>query len=85
MNFMQDNMKILLKYLVETFWDQLVKFDCLPSIQSLKIRFDQAQEHAANQLEEDSRRRVDERVLEKEEEDYFNKDRYYSSLHYHSY
>ncbi|XP_071688497.1 uncharacterized protein [Rutidosis leptorrhynchoides] len=70
----KDNMKILLKYLVETFWDQLVKFDSLPCIQSLKVRYDQAQEHAANQLEEDSRRHVEDRVLEKEEEDYFNKD-----------
>ncbi|GJZ63973.1 serine/threonine-protein phosphatase 4 regulatory subunit 3-like protein isoform X4 [Tanacetum coccineum] len=71
----KENIKILLKYLVETFWDQLVKFDSLPSIQALKVRYDQAQEHAANQngvgpLE--TRRRVDERALEKEEEDYFN-------------
>lgn len=66
---MQENLKILLKYLVETFWDKLVKFDSLPSIQSFKVRYDQTQK------EEDSRRRVEERVLEKEEEDYFNKDR----------
>ncbi|GJZ26275.1 hypothetical protein Tco_0570528 [Tanacetum coccineum] len=71
----EENIKILLKYLVETFWDQLVKFNSLPSIQALKVRYDQAQEHAANQngvgpLE--TRRRVDERALEKEEEDYFN-------------
>ncbi|KAM0053652.1 putative armadillo-like helical, PH-like domain superfamily protein [Helianthus debilis subsp. tardiflorus] len=64
----KENLKILLKYLVETFWDRLVKFDSLPSIQSLKVRYDQTQK------EEDSRRRVEERVLEKEEEDYFNKD-----------
>ncbi|GJW14816.1 hypothetical protein Tco_0018949 [Tanacetum coccineum] len=56
----EENIKILLKYLVETFWDQLVKFDRLPSIQALKVRYDQ------------TRRRVDERALEKEEEDYFN-------------
>lgn len=66
---MQENLKILLKYVVETFWDQLVKFDSLPSIQSLKVRYDQIQK------EDDSRRRVEERVLEKEEEDYFNKER----------
>ncbi|XP_076944350.1 uncharacterized protein LOC143614952 [Bidens hawaiensis] len=64
----KENLKILLKYLVETFWEKLVKFDSLPSIQSLKVRYDQTQK------EEDSRRRVEERVLEKEEEDYFNKD-----------
>ncbi|KVH99850.1 hypothetical protein Ccrd_021909 [Cynara cardunculus var. scolymus] len=73
----KDNLKILLKYLVETFWDQLVKFDSLPSIQSLKVRYDQAQEHASNRNDPgplDTRRRVDERALEKEEEDYFNGD-----------
>ncbi|KAL8263404.1 hypothetical protein R6Q59_024753 [Mikania micrantha] len=64
----KENLKILLKYLVETFWDRLVKFDSLPSIHSLKVRYHQ------NQKEEDSRRRVEERVLEKEEEDYFNKE-----------
>ena len=39
----------------------------------------QAQEHASNQNDQgtlDTRRRVDERGLEKEEEDYFNGDRY---------
>lgn len=70
-------MKILLKYVTETFWDQLVKFDSLPSIQSLKLRYDQTQERVTNQNEEDSRRRVEERVLEKEEEDYFNENRYF--------
>lgn len=38
---MQENLKILLKYIVETFWDQLIRFDSLPSIQSLKVRYDQ--------------------------------------------
>ncbi|GKD30828.1 hypothetical protein Tco_1241606 [Tanacetum coccineum] len=38
----EENIKILLKYLVETFWDQLVKFNSLPSIQALKVRYDQA-------------------------------------------
>nr|GEX49608.1 ribonuclease H-like domain-containing protein [Tanacetum cinerariifolium] len=28
-------------YLVQTFWDQPVKFDRLPSIQALKVRYDQ--------------------------------------------
>ncbi|KAL4560273.1 hypothetical protein LXL04_032423 [Taraxacum kok-saghyz] len=73
----KENIKILVKYIVDTFWDELVKFDTLPSIQSLKVRYDQAQEHAVgnqtnNQTE--TRRRVDERGLEKEEEDYFNED-----------
>nr|XP_043609693.1 serine/threonine-protein phosphatase 4 regulatory subunit 3-like [Erigeron canadensis] len=70
----KENLKTLLTYVVETFWDQLVKFDCLPSIQSLKVRYDQSQEHASNQNVQVSKRHVEERVLEKDEEDYFNKD-----------
>lgn len=38
---MQDNLKILLKYLVDSFWDELVKFEKLTSIQSLKIKYEQ--------------------------------------------
>ncbi|GJX07506.1 serine/threonine-protein phosphatase 4 regulatory subunit 3-like protein isoform X1 [Tanacetum coccineum] len=73
----KENLKILFKYIVETFWDQLVRFDSLPSIQSLKVRYDQAMEQATNQTGPhalNARRRVDERALEKEEEDYFNED-----------
>ncbi|PWA79857.1 binding protein [Artemisia annua] len=73
----KENLKILLKYIVETFWDQLVRFESLPSIQSLKVRYDQAMEQATNQKGPyalNARRRVDERALEKEEEDYFNED-----------
>lgn len=40
-NFIQDNLKILVKYIVETFWEQLVKFDSLPSLQSLKVKYEQ--------------------------------------------
>lgn len=69
--------KILLKYLVDSFWFQLVIFENLPSIHSLKVRYEQSLEileenGATNVL--DSRRRTDERALEKEEEDYFNGD-----------
>ncbi|CAH1442234.1 unnamed protein product [Lactuca virosa] len=72
----KENIKTLLKYLIDTFWDELAKFDSLPSIQSLKLRYDQAQEHAANNQNNhtETRKRVDERGLEKEEEDYFNED-----------
>lgn len=38
---MQDNLKILLKYLVDSFWDELVKFEKLTSIHSLKIKYEQ--------------------------------------------
>ncbi|XP_024962169.1 serine/threonine-protein phosphatase 4 regulatory subunit 3-like isoform X1 [Cynara cardunculus var. scolymus] len=80
----KENLKILLKYLVETYWEQLVQFDSLPSIQSLKVRYEQAMEQATNQTGPyalNSRRRVDERALEKEEEDYFNEDRYCCLYH----
>lgn len=72
----KNDSKILLKYLVDSFWFQLVVFN-LPSIYSLKVRYEQSLEI----LEEngltnvlDSRRRTDERALEKEEKDYFNGD-----------
>ncbi|XP_071703408.1 uncharacterized protein [Rutidosis leptorrhynchoides] len=73
----KESLKILLKYLIETFWVQLVKFDSLPSIQSLKVRYEQVMEQATNQTGPyalNTRKRVDERALEKEEEDYFNED-----------
>ncbi|KAH7843377.1 hypothetical protein Vadar_015884 [Vaccinium darrowii] len=72
-----ENLKILLKYLVDTFWNQLVKFESLPAIHFLKVKYDQSMENSEmkspiNVLE--SRIRIDERALEKEEEDYFNED-----------
>ncbi|XP_076892749.1 uncharacterized protein LOC143544552 isoform X1 [Bidens hawaiensis] len=73
----KENLKILVKYLVETFWEQLVKFDNLPSLQSLKVKYEQAMDQATSQAGPyalNARRRVDERALDKEEEDYFNED-----------
>ncbi|CAK9138917.1 unnamed protein product [Ilex paraguariensis] len=73
----KENLKILLKYLVDSFWDQLVKFENLSAIHSLKVKYEQSldssgMKSATNLL--DPRKRVDERALEKEEEDYFNED-----------
>ncbi|KAA8527388.1 hypothetical protein F0562_034897 [Nyssa sinensis] len=73
----KENLKILLKYLVDSFWNQLVNFENLPSIRSLKVKYDQSLENSEtkstiNVL--DLRKRIDERALEKEEEDYFNED-----------
>ncbi|KAL3508153.1 hypothetical protein ACH5RR_033535 [Cinchona calisaya] len=73
----KENLKILLKYLVDSFWEQLVQFDNLPSIRSLKVKYEQGLESVglrsnANVL--DPRKRIDDRALEKEEEDYFNDD-----------
>jgi len=38
---MQENLKLLLKYIVDSFWDQLAKFENLVSIQSLKVKYEQ--------------------------------------------
>ncbi|KAJ0244385.1 Binding protein [Hirschfeldia incana] len=68
---------LLLKYIVDTFWDQLAQFQCLASIQAFKIKYEQCLESAVPQNTADAvdlRRRVDERALDKEEEDYFNED-----------
>ncbi|CAH9104191.1 unnamed protein product [Cuscuta europaea] len=72
-----ETLKMLLKYLVDTFWDQLVKFDNFSSIQSLKIKYDQVHDTSGGRTVSNvinSRKRGDERALEKEEEDYFNQD-----------
>ncbi|KAG7630314.1 Armadillo-type fold [Arabidopsis suecica] len=71
------NATLLLKYIVDTFWDQLAPFQCLTSIQAFKVKYEQCLESAGPKSTADAvdpRRRVDERALEKEEEDYFNED-----------
>ncbi|PSS01531.1 Serine/threonine-protein phosphatase 4 regulatory subunit like [Actinidia chinensis var. chinensis] len=73
----KENLKILLKYLVDSFWNQLVKFENLATIYSLKIKYEQSLENSGTRSSIDvldSRKRIDERALEKEEEDYFNDD-----------
>uniref|UniRef100_A0A1J3GYB5 Serine/threonine-protein phosphatase 4 regulatory subunit 3 n=1 Tax=Noccaea caerulescens TaxID=107243 RepID=A0A1J3GYB5_NOCCA len=71
------NATLLLKYIVDTFWDQLAPFQCLTSIQAFKVKYEQCLESAGPKSTADAvdpRRRVDERALDKEEEDYFNED-----------
>ncbi|XP_038991557.1 serine/threonine-protein phosphatase 4 regulatory subunit 3B-like isoform X2 [Hibiscus syriacus] len=73
----KENLKLLVKYIVDSFWDQLVKFENLSSIHSLKVKYEQCLENCgtkANVNVLDSRKRIDERALEKEEEEYFNED-----------
>ncbi|KAL0376373.1 UNVERIFIED_CONTAM: Serine/threonine-protein phosphatase 4 regulatory subunit [Sesamum calycinum] len=73
----KENLKVLLRYLVDTFWDQLVKFENLSSIHALKVKYEQLLESAGTRSTAtvlDQRKRLDERALEKEEEDYFNED-----------
>lgn len=38
---MQENLKSLVKYIVDSFWNQLVQFEYLASIQSLKVKYEQ--------------------------------------------
>ncbi|KAA3485643.1 serine/threonine-protein phosphatase 4 regulatory subunit 3 isoform X1 [Gossypium australe] len=73
----KENVKLLVRYIVDSFWNQLVKFEYLTSVQSLKVKYEQCLENCgtkANVNVLDSRKRIDERALEKEEEDYFNED-----------
>ncbi|KAL9225133.1 hypothetical protein vseg_001090 [Gypsophila vaccaria] len=62
------------KYLVESFWSELVKFDSLPSVHSLKVKYEQSLESIGTKSADnvEPRKRTEERALEKEEEDYFN-------------
>ncbi|RDX90921.1 Serine/threonine-protein phosphatase 4 regulatory subunit 3, partial [Mucuna pruriens] len=73
----KENLKLLLKYIVDSFWDQLVKFEYLVSIHSLKVKYEQCLDNDGTKgtaIMNDLRRRLDVRALEKEEEDYFNED-----------
>lgn len=91
---------------MDSFWDQLVKFEHLVSIHSLKVKYEQVifftcmfsghkfidlSLHAWLQCVDnggtnaaavmDLRRRIDERAVEREEEErYFNEDRCISSF-----
>ncbi|EPS65576.1 hypothetical protein M569_09201, partial [Genlisea aurea] len=73
----KENMKVLLRYLVDTFWDQLSEFENLPSIHALKVKYEQLLEGSGTRntgASVDQRKQLDARALEKEEEDYFNED-----------
>ncbi|KAE8714222.1 putative protein translocase [Hibiscus syriacus] len=73
----KENVKLLVKHIVDSFWDQLVKFENLASIHSLKVKYEQCLENCgtkANVNVLDSRERIDKRALGKEEEDNFNED-----------
>ncbi|KAL3812285.1 hypothetical protein ACJIZ3_013553 [Penstemon smallii] len=75
----KDNLKVLIRYLIDTFWDQLVKFESYSCIRDLKVKYEQSLEStgtssAGSLLEQ--MERIDDRALQKEEEDYFNEDSY---------
>ncbi|KAL6532538.1 hypothetical protein OROGR_014508 [Orobanche gracilis] len=73
----KENLKVLIRYLVDNFWDQLAQFENLSPIHALKVKYEQSLESmgtttTGNLL--DQRKRNDERALEEEEENYFNED-----------
>ncbi|GMP57052.1 hypothetical protein CsSME_00021296 [Camellia sinensis var. sinensis] len=73
----KENLKVLLKYVVDSFWNQLINFENLTAIHGLKVKYEQSldnpgMKNSVNLL--DTRKRRDERALDKEEEDYFNED-----------
>ncbi|KDP27895.1 hypothetical protein JCGZ_18975 [Jatropha curcas] len=73
----KENLKLLIKYIVDSFWNDLVKFEHLAAIQSFKVKYEQCLEDCVTKNSGstlDPRKRVDERALEKEEEEYFNGD-----------
>ncbi|CAJ2662454.1 unnamed protein product [Trifolium pratense] len=77
----KEHMKILIIYIVDSFRDLLVKFEDLATIHLLKVKYEQYLDNdgAKGTVTNDLRRRLEERALEKEEEDYFNEDRKSSS------
>ncbi|XP_072955005.1 uncharacterized protein [Typha angustifolia] len=69
--------KSLVIYIVDNFWDQLIKFENLGSIQALKIRYEQLLENRdtkSSTTMAEAHKKTDERGLGKEEEEYFNED-----------
>eukprot|EP00252_Welwitschia_mirabilis_P024328 TRINITY_DN717_c0_g1_i3.p1 TRINITY_DN717_c0_g1~~TRINITY_DN717_c0_g1_i3.p1 ORF type:complete len:393 (-),score=76.78 TRINITY_DN717_c0_g1_i3:347-1525(-) len=85
----KENIKCLVEYLVKKHYEQVVHLDCVGTFQALKLRYEQNLEGClarvstvasapshSNQMASvaNNRKRLDERALEKEEEDYFNED-----------
>ncbi|XP_062198148.1 uncharacterized protein LOC133900883 isoform X2 [Phragmites australis] len=73
----KENLKSLVIYVIESFWDPLLKFEHFGSIQAFKLKYQQYLESAETRPSAsapDTRKKAEERGLEKEEEDYFNKD-----------
>ncbi|XP_026665626.2 serine/threonine-protein phosphatase 4 regulatory subunit 3B-like isoform X2 [Phoenix dactylifera] len=73
----KENLKSLIIYIVDSFWNQLQMFEHLGSIQAFKLKYEQSMENCDTKngaTMVDPRKRIDERALEKEEEEYFNED-----------
>ncbi|ONM31974.1 binding [Zea mays] len=73
----KENIKTLIIYAIESFWDELAIFEHFGSIQAFKLKYQQYLESAEPRLNAsvpDMRKKAEQRGLEKEEEDYFNED-----------
>ncbi|XP_026457463.1 serine/threonine-protein phosphatase 4 regulatory subunit 3-like isoform X2 [Papaver somniferum] len=72
----KENIKTLIMYIVDSFWSQLVKFEPFATVSQLKLKYEQNKEKIDPEkcINENPRKRYDERALDKEEEDYFNED-----------
>ncbi|KAL6608252.1 hypothetical protein ACP70R_041315 [Stipagrostis hirtigluma subsp. patula] len=73
----KENIEFLIEYVGESFWDCLVKFERLESIQAFKLKYQQIMESAKAMQSTsalDMRKKADKRGVDKEEEDYFNED-----------
>ncbi|KAK1291208.1 hypothetical protein QJS10_CPB17g01109 [Acorus calamus] len=71
----KENLKALIIYVVDSFWEEISKFGYLSSIQAFKLKYEQSLESAESRNTisvDDSRKRIDDRAVEKEEEEYFN-------------
>ncbi|KAM7277934.1 hypothetical protein ACFE04_005068 [Oxalis oulophora] len=74
----KENLKPLVKYIVDSFWNRLVKFESMAPIHALKVKYEQCLDSIGTKGNPvnavDPRKRSDERAMEKEEEDYFNEE-----------
>ncbi|KAF2929249.1 hypothetical protein DAI22_05g043500 [Oryza sativa Japonica Group] len=72
----KENLNSLVIHVTKSFWDQLVRFEKLGSIQAFKLKYQQLMESGETTQSislVDMRKKPEERGLDKEEEDYFNK------------
>uniref|UniRef100_A0A0E0KYP6 Serine/threonine-protein phosphatase 4 regulatory subunit 3-like central domain-containing protein n=1 Tax=Oryza punctata TaxID=4537 RepID=A0A0E0KYP6_ORYPU len=72
----KENLNSLVIHVTKSFWDQLERFEKLGSIQAFKLKYQQLMESGETRQSisvVDMRKKPEERGLDKEEEDYFNK------------
>ncbi|XP_006654070.2 serine/threonine-protein phosphatase 4 regulatory subunit 3B-like isoform X2 [Oryza brachyantha] len=71
----KENLKSLVIYVTEYFWNQLARFEKLGNIQAFRLKYQQLMENGetTQSIVIGMRKKTEERGLDKEEEDYFNK------------